>query len=419
MANFKKFSILQLIKTENKVLRGFKWTTTLKISTRILDFIRLLVVARLLSPSAIGTFVLATTIINTFNSLSETGISYAAVYDNKNLSTYTKTLLIINSLRGLLISGILFSLSGLLSNFFNNPELLYIIATLSLLPLIQGLENPSILEFQKKLNFKKDFTYRLVPAIFNAFFSIFFSFIFHSSKGLALGLLIGMLVQTIFSYFIITPNLSSPVKISYVKRLFSYSKWISFGGVFAYLTSQTDNFFIGKVFGSHWLGLYDIAFKLANIAFSELSDILSRVLFPAFAEFRNNYEKIRKIFSQTSIFLTIAGIVPLLIFIFIPKFLLYLVFGPKWVDAASILSILSIYGFLRCATNPIGPLFLGLGKPHILSVMNFLQFMLILLFIFPLSSWFGVIGVAYAMVMAYILVQPYQFYNLHKLFKKK
>lgn len=419
MVNLNIKKIIKLIKLEKKIVRGFGWLTLLKTSTRILDLVRLAIVARLLSPADIGVFVLATSVLNTFNALFETGISYAAIYMEENLSLYTKTLLAINFGRGICLSLIILFLARFLSNFFGISGLLEIVTLLSLLPLIQGLENPAVLLFQKKLNFKKYFFFQFFPSLSNAIFSILFAFLFHSPKGLALGLLLGTLIQTLFSYFVINPNFRHPIKLQYVKKLFSYSKWISFGGVFAYLTSQVDNFFIGKFFGAYSLGLYDIAFKLSNIAFSEFSDILARALFPYFAQFRKDVKKVKQLFIQSTLFSATFGLVPSILFILAPQFILSLVFGNKWLGAAPILTILSIYGYIRCATNPAGPLFLGIGKPHVLSVMNFLHFVLILFLIFPFSAIWKIQGVAFVMVTAYILIQPYQLYHIFKFLNKR
>jgi O-antigen/teichoic acid export membrane protein len=106
--------------------------------------------------------------------------------------------------------------------------------------------------------------------------------------------------------------------------------------------------------------------------------------------------------------------IPLLLF---PKEILQLLFGPKWIAAALPLQILSIYGFFRAAIGPGGPLFLSIGKPDVLTKINTLNFILVIIFLYPFAKLFGVNGVAWSMTLSYLLITPIYIYFSVKYFK--
>ena len=57
------------------VIKGFSWIGAFRIVTRGMSFLRTLVVARLLTPSQVGVFGIATIVLSLIEILTETGIN--------------------------------------------------------------------------------------------------------------------------------------------------------------------------------------------------------------------------------------------------------------------------------------------------------------------------------------------------------
>lgn len=403
---------------KKQAIFGVTWLWVLRGATQAIVLIKLSILARILSPVDFGLFALVTTSINLLETLTETGFNYAVIHFQSELKTYARTIWIIHILRGILLTIFSLLLAKFISLFFNSPNLYNLLILASFIPLINGFENPAVILFQKELKFHKEFLYRFFPVIIGAFASIYFAMLLRSANGLVYGLLIGTLSESIFSFFVIKTNLSNPFDFNYAKKLFSYSKWLTIGGIFSYLITQIDNIFVGKIFGPAILGLYDIAFKFANIAFSEITDIVSRVTFPYFATIQKDKEKLKNNFIRNVMILSIPAFLTTAVFLLFPAPIITIIFGEKWKNAASLLQILSIYGFVRAITGPAGPLFLAIGKPKILSITNIINFVFLIILIYPLSKILNVQGVAFAVVISYLLVQPYLIYNVIKFFKK-
>jgi len=209
-----------------------------------------------------------------------------------------------------------------------------------------------------------------------------------------------------------------PLNKKYLKKLFSYGKWITAGGLINYLSIQIDNLFIGKIFGTETLGLYDFAFKTANLAFTQITDTISRVAFPLYVKRNKEKKHLQGLFIKNIISVTIPAVLLTIPFLLFPKEILLVLFGEKWLSAAPTLQILSIYGLFRASIGPGGPLFLSVGKPEILTKLSTLNFILLIGLLFPFSKLAGVQGVAMAMTVSYILIFPLYVYQIYRYFRK-
>lgn len=388
---------------KRKIITGLGWLGLLRIIAQVIVFVKLSVLTHILTPTEFGLFAIVTTIVNSIEAFTETGFDYAVIYFKDDLSKYARTLLAANALRGFILSLFIVFSSNLLGNFFNNSDLPKLLLLSSVIPLLGGFENPYVVLFNKNLDFHKEFLYRGVPLIIGALASIFFGVLLKNTTGLVYGLLVGSLSQVIFSYIITKNDFSEPIKLSFIKKLFSYGKWMTLGGVIAYFNTQIDNIFVGKFYGAHTLGLYDIAFKLSHIITSEVTDTLAKVLFPYFSKIQEDSKKVKKYFFLSIALLAIPAGVMVILFNLIPVFILKLFFGNQWTNAAPLLTILSYHGFLQAVIGPAGPLFLSVGKPKILTIMSFINFILVISLITILSTFIGIKGVAWGMTISYII----------------
>jgi O-antigen/teichoic acid export membrane protein len=68
------------------------------------------------------------------------------------------------------------------------------------------------------------------------------------------------------------------------REIFNFGKWIFLSTMIFFLSSQTDRLILGRLFPIELLGVYTIAFTLANIPTEIHNAISSKVLYPAFSK---------------------------------------------------------------------------------------------------------------------------------------
>jgi len=133
---------------------------------------------------------------------------------------------------------------------------------------------------------------------------------------------------------------------------------------------------------------------------TEITHIISKVSFPLYSKLQDDFEKLNqgylKIIKLTSFMIfPLAGLIFLLIRDFTVIFL-----GEKWLPMVVSAKLLVIWGTIRALGVTAGILFYGLGRPKIVAQLEFVQLVLLILFIYPLSKAWGINGTSLAVVLA-------------------
>lgn len=388
------------------IIKGAGLMVALRIITQVAVSVKLIILARILQPADFGIFAVIVTILTILDTVSDLGFSYAAIHMQVRMQDVARTFLTVTIIRGALQSLILIACIPLITLFFKNSALTSPLLLSSLIPLIKGFLNPYVVDFQKELIFEKQFIYQLFPTISISIATVIFAFLKPGVYPLVFGLIIGSIIEIATSYGIAERNFKNKFEKKHFISLFSYGKWITAGGLATYLATQLDTITIGRLLGASSLGLYDLAFKTGSTAFNEITNVLSQIMFPVYSKVQQDRKRLKKLFLRhlaTTTLLAVCINIPLFLF---PKEIILVVFGSKWIQAYEVLRILSIYGLLRAAIGPIGPLLLSIGKPNSLAKINLLHAFIITVLIIPLTMKYRITGAAIAMAVAYLLITP-------------
>src|SRR3989344_3574656 len=102
-------------------LVGISWITLFRILTRLLTFVRLAVLGRLLTPAQFGYFGIAALLLSLLEILTETGINVFLVQKKGNINEYINSAWIVSIARGILLALIIFLSAPFIATFFNSP----------------------------------------------------------------------------------------------------------------------------------------------------------------------------------------------------------------------------------------------------------------------------------------------------------
>lgn len=400
-----------------EAIKGVSWLTAFRIVTRALSFLKIIVLARVLNPFQFGIFGIASLVLTLLEILTETGINIVLIQSKKNINEFVNSAWVVSILRGILIAFVLFISSPFIASFFNSKESQQIIMFLSLVPFIRGFINPAEVRFRKELKFNYEFWFRSFLFFSDAVISIIFALITHSVYSLAIGLLSGALLEVILSFVFIKPVPKFSIDKNYFNEILHKGKWITANGIFNYFAENSDNIGVGKILGSSSLGIYQVAYKIAILPISEVSDVVSQVVFPVYTKFGDDTQRIRKAFLKTLILTFFASaLIGVIIFLF-PEFIVRVALGDKWVSAIPVLKVLAIFGILRTIAGPSSAVFLARGKQNYVTLMTFVRFVGLILSIFPFVMIFGLIGAGYSALFSVLIEIPVILFFIIKVFK--
>ena len=143
-----------------KVFEGLWWLGILKATTKGMTFAKIVILARFLSPKDFGVFGITTAVLALVERLTETGINTFLMQKKEGFEKYVHSAWVIAIIRGGLIALLLLTLALFLPGYYNEPTLTQFILFASLIPLIKGCINPSVITYWKQLKFEKEAAFR-------------------------------------------------------------------------------------------------------------------------------------------------------------------------------------------------------------------------------------------------------------------
>jgi O-antigen/teichoic acid export membrane protein len=398
-------------------IKGVSWIGAFRLSTRAMSFIRTIIVARILSPSQFGLYGIAALLLSMIEILTETGINIILVQTNEKIEEYLDTAWVVSLIRGFLISAIIFLSSFFVANFFHAPSAVSLIQLVSLVPLLRGFINPAVASFQKELRFDKYFFYSTSQFFVESIVTIIFILIFKSPIALIWGLVVGAAYEVAISFLFVRPLPKIHFHKEKLHHVVSRGKWVTLAGIFQYFFQNGDNIVVGRMLGTGALGIYEMAYKMATLPISEISDTIARVTFPVYVKIADDKRRLRRAFLRTTALVGLVSIPLGVVFLLFSKELVLFVLGPKWVVAAPVFQVLAIFGITQSILGNTGAVFLALKKQEYTTIITFVSIVFLSILIVPFTNMFGLVGAGVAVVTSSILTMPVLFYYLVKLLR--
>jgi PST family polysaccharide transporter/lipopolysaccharide exporter len=168
--------------------------------------------------------------------------------------------------------------------------------------------------------------------------------------------------------------------------LFDYGKWILGSGIVLFLINQGDDAFVGWYLGATALGFYQLAYRFSNAPATEVTHIISRVVFPTYSQIQTDKEKLRTGYFRTVQIVTVISF-PMAVGIAVvaPTFVRAFL-GEQWLPTILAMQILAFWGIIRSLGAAVGPLFNALGQPDVNTKLQTLKLVIIAIFIYPATA---------------------------------
>lgn len=396
---------------------GISWMSAFRIISRIIATGRGILLARILTPAQFGVFGIASIILSFLEILTETGINVFLIQEKNNIDKFISSAWIVSLLRGAIICLAIIFTAPFIVNFFNMADLYRFLYLISLVPLIRGFINPSIIKYQKNLEFKKEFWLRVTIYLFDSATSVILALTLSDAIGFVWGLIAGAILEVILSFILFRPQPILKLEFNFIKLIINRGKWVTAYGIFNYIAVQGDIIAIGKLLGAAPTGVYQMGYRLSTLPISEISDVINRVVFPVYSKISDDKDRLLRAFKRTLITVSFPVLILSTIIFFLPKEFFDILLGPKWGEISTILKILVIYGMLRAISGVSSSLFLALKKQNFVAGMTFVRVLVLVVTIVPLTTNYGIVGASFSALFSVLLELPLIGYFIFKIFR--
>ncbi|MEC8555916.1 MAG: lipopolysaccharide biosynthesis protein [Planctomycetota bacterium] len=391
-----------------KTTSGLLWMASSNVLRTSLKIFFFFLLGNLLAPKDFGVIAASTIIISFSNILSDLGISQAIIYLPQLTKRSIASAGTFSLITGVLLACMVLAASPICGWFFENDEVVPVLAFLSLIFVFRGVSNVAEGLIRRDLRFKI-LAVRETAIFFLAQGCIgvplaFFGFGYWS-------LAIAQLTSEVVRCIVI---LSSERRVSFgrmywneLKPLFEFGSGVSLGTIINRVAVQADNVIVGSQLGFDQLGVYSRAYQLAAMPANNFGSIGSRVLFPALTAINQDRSKVRRVFEDiVTAVATLALPGSVVLACIAPPWVLYLL-GPKWANMLLPFQILSFAIYFRLGYKIHGTVIRSLGKTKVQAIMQ-LEYLIGISTGAYIGSKFGLegiaIGVAFAVTLHYVLM---------------
>ncbi len=315
-----------------KAISGFSWHSFSKLFATGLTALKIIILARLLSPADFGLFSLATIALGLTEAATETGINITLIQTKRSLSYYLDTAWVIAIIRGFAIAIIMGFAGLIMRSYYQESQLLPLVTLAAFVPLIKGFINPSIVTMQKELSFLHDSIYRISLVVIETTTAILFALIWQSVFVLIGAMIFAAIFEVFISFFFFKDKPSFDYKQSRAKDIFSQMKWLNISSVLGYLHENLDNVLIGKITGKTNLGYYHNAYAISHKPNYELAKSVHHSTLPVFTKIKNDSQRLKRAFWKSrlsAVGLFVTASLPFLIF---PQLIVFFL-GNQWIPA--------------------------------------------------------------------------------------
>lgn len=400
-----------------QAITGISWMGGFRVATRGMSFLRTAIIARVLSPAQFGLFGITSLVLNMIEIITETGINIVLVQTDEGIEKYVDTAWVISILRGCLIALVIFISSFWVAEFFHAPDAVSLLMLVSVVPLLRGFINPAVASFQKELHFHKQFFYSTSEFFVESIVTIILVLLFKSPSAIVWGLIAGAAFEVVISFAFVKPW----PKLFFEKNIFAHvigrGKWVTLTGIFSYFFQNGDNIVVGRMLGTSSLAIYDMAYRMAMLPITEISNVISQVTFPVYVKISGDKVRLRNAYLKTTGLVALVCIPLGIIFLVFPKELVLLILGAKWLQAVPVFQLLAVFGIVQAIVGNAGTVFLAFKKQEYITMITLVGIIVMGVLIVPFTYKFGLIGAGIAVLVGSFSTLPLVGYFLIKLLK--
>lgn len=333
---------------KKQVIKSTKWNSLATVFNLGFQFLKLIVLTRLLDKSDFGLVAIATMVISFTSIFSDLGFTVAIIHKQDTTEKQYSSLYWANVLFSVFLFLLVVGLSPLVASFYRENQLTIIIPLLA----IEILANAFGKMFQTLKMKSLDFKFISIVSV-SCTIAGFIVTIILALIGLGVySLVIGQLVQVLAVQSVYMISGRKSVKISLHFNIHEIKEYIIIGSyglgakVVDFAASKIDVFLIGRFFGMEALGVYNLAKELISKPYSILGKIFLNIGISAFAIIQNNINAIKE---KLNLVLNSISLITAPLYVLVAVFadlIVPIIYSNSFGEIIPLVRILAVFGFM-------------------------------------------------------------------------
>ncbi len=384
---------------KQKAASGMVWTALQKYSQMIIQFISGIILARLLTPYDYGCIGMLSIFMVLAEAFIDGGFGSALIQKKNPTQVDYSTVFWWNLAMAFLMYFVLYISAPAISRFYEIPLLCDVLRVEGLVLFIYSLNIIQRNQLKKKLNFKLLSIISVSTSIIALCVTIVIAY-----KGMgvwalvAQNLIIAAIPSLVFWFYVKwRPKLVFSWQS--FKELFGFGVYMFLTNLISKFTKQIQGLLIGKVYNPSTMGYYSKALGTEKLASTSISQIMTQVTYPLYAEAQDDLVAMRNMIKRLTT--TIAYITFPLMFILLlcAKPIFVLLYSERWLASIPFFQVLCIAGLATCLQSVNLQTISAIGKSRVMFWWSVIKQIVIIVLIVGGLYLYGMKGLLVGYVM--------------------
>lgn len=376
------------------------WTIGGKFLARLLDFVSLLILARLLSPADFGLVAIATSVLVIIETFLDLPLTQALMRQPSPSDKMFATAFTLSAIRGAAISLLMIVIAWPMALIYEDHRLFPLMVVLSIAPAMRSLVSPRMVLFMQRFDFKREFALDIITKGSTLVFGVGAAIATGSYWGLAIGAVSGPFVAAVVSY-VFAPMRPTLTLVEW--ELFQdMVGWNSVSQVLNSINWQLDRLLLPRFTSLSMFGAFSVADNLAGIPHQTFVGPLMRPLMAAFSSL-DDHRKLVVPYLKATTAITLVAAPVLLILALLAEPALRIAVGDKWAFAAPILQWLCVVSLIGLPATMMPPLAMVLNKTRFVAFRMLVEFIVRIPVTVLATAYFQVTGALAARIIAVLV----------------
>jgi len=382
------------------VRAGSAWALGSAAVALFAGLVRTVVLARFLDPAEIGLMGIALLALGFVEAVASTGVDTALVAERNDVERYIDPAFTIQVVRGFVVFGLLWVGAPAVAWAFRNDAAIDIIRSVGIIAVLRGVANPAVVFAIRGLDFRRVFWWTLPEVLTSLCLAVVLGFIRRDVWALVIAVVAGQAVGTVASYGLVRRMPRVALGRRHIHELLRFGRFVSGSRALMYFSVNLDAAAVGMTMGTHTLGLYQFAKRVAELPVGTFTRAVGQVALPALSGTHASAAALSRTWRAMLGSVVAVNAAAAVVILLVGEAGVEAVAGRQWLPAVPILKILAVAMLFRAVVVLTGQLLDARGQPSLTLRLNAVRLGTLLVLLPPLALWGGLNGVAQAVVLA-------------------
>lgn len=357
------------------------WTALQRYSTMLIQFISGIILARLLTPYDYGCIGMLTIFMVLSESFIDGGFGSALIQKKCPTQEDYSTIFFWNLGMSVVLYIILYFSAPAIARFYNIPLLSDVLRVQGVILFIYAFNIVQRNQLQKKLNFKVLSIVTITTSIIALTVTVLMAYHGYGVWSLVTQHILTALIPALVFWFYIKWRPILTFSWQSFRELFSFGFYMFLTNLLNQFGRQIQGLLIGRFYNANTMGFYSKANATERLASSSISQVMTQVTYPLYAQVQDDKVRLASIIRQLTMSLSFITFPLMFILLLCAKPIFILLYSERWLDSVPYFQVLCLAGLAYCLQSVNFQSISAIGKSKTLFVWTLVKRLLGIAFV--------------------------------------